>query len=319
MGVLYVTKNDYRLKKNGPRLTIMDGDDKTVRNVMIKEVEQIVLTSTAQISTELIFALMDQGSSILYMPNGFKTTGILRPTQLKTSRVMLQVRLYDDNRCRANFVRSILKSKLRSEWQLLARYGTRMSSSHIKNAVKDIKELELQLDKTKDVDVVRGYEGAAAQKYFSCFGHIISKSNFKWAGRHKHPSPDPVNAMLSFSYALLANEVSIAILTQGLDLGVGYLHSPDDYRDSLVYDFMEPFRAGVCDRAVLNAINLKAIKEEDFVYNESNQSYIFTEDAKRKWYMAFTDSLNRMNLENTMTYKEEIYSTVRNFALSIED
>lgn len=48
--------------------------------------------------------------------------------------------------------------------------------------------------------------------------------------------------MLSDLYAILETEVRLAILTMGLDPGMGILHADLKSRDSFVYDVIEPLR-----------------------------------------------------------------------------
>ena len=57
--------------------------------------------------------------------------------------------------------------------------------------------------------------------------------------RSKHPPKTNVNAVLSFLYYLLSEEVEFAIQSEGLDCNAGTLHEIQQGRKSLVYDLME--------------------------------------------------------------------------------
>ena len=131
------------------------------------------------------------------------------------------------------------------------------------------------------IEKIRGFEGVAAQKYFDSFGTLISVENFIWTGRYKHPAPDPVNAMLSFGYSFLEREVRIAIASFGADARIGFLHSNNERKDSLVFDLMEMFRASISDRLVLKLLNRNQIKPEHFT--EVKGRVLFTEEGKKIW------------------------------------
>ena len=53
------------------------------------------------------------------------------------------------------------------------------------------------------------------------------------------------NAILNYLYALLEAETRIAILTMGMDPGLGIMHKDQLSRDSLVCDLMEAARPDV--------------------------------------------------------------------------
>ena len=110
-------------------------------------------------------------------------------------------------------------------------------------------------------DQLRGYEGEAASIYFSVFNELIlqQKKEFNFQRRNKRPPRDNVNAMLSFVYTLLTNQIMSALETVGLDPYVGYLHTERPGRSSLALDMVEELRSVMADRFVLSLINKKII------------------------------------------------------------
>ena len=99
-------------------------------------------------------------------------------------------------------------------------------------------------------DELRGYEGEAASIYFSVFDELIlqQKKDFQFQGRTKRPPMDTVNAMLSFAYTLLTNQIMSALECVGLDPCVGYLHTERPGRSSLALDMVEELRSVMADR-----------------------------------------------------------------------
>jgi CRISPR-associated protein Cas1 len=123
------------------------------------------------------------------------------------------------------------------------------------------------------VEELLGIEGNAARLYFGDFGGMIkpdedagaTELQFDWAGRNRRPPRDPVNAMLSLGYSLLAKDLTVACYAVGFDPYVGFYHQPRFGRPALALDLMEPFRPLIVDSAVLTAINTGMVTARDFM------------------------------------------------------
>jgi CRISPR-associated protein Cas1 len=126
---------------------------------------------------------------------------------------------------------------------------------------------ELRLRPPESIDELLLAEAQAAHVYFACWQMLP----LRWKGTGRKPIPPgwryvvarpsmvsgrnrhathPVNAMLNYAYAVLESQVRIAVVSQGLDPTIGYLHTSRPGRAALVYDLMEPLRPQV-DRLVL--------------------------------------------------------------------
>lgn len=119
-----------------------------------------------------------------------------------------------------------------------------------------------------DLERLRGLEGAGTRIYYGVFGQMLKNADFSFNGRNRRPPLDPVNALLSFVYTLLTNEVLSAIKARGLDPYLGTLHEVSYGRPSLACDLVEEYRCPLGDRMVLGLINRRMIKPDDFIYRE---------------------------------------------------
>src|SRR5207253_135761 len=114
-----------------------------------------------------------------------------------------------------------------------------------------------------DLDRLRGLEGAAAALYFGQFGKLLRTADLTFAGRTRRPPRDPVNACLSFGYALLGSVLETEVLRCGLEPLIGFLHQPAYGRPSLMLDLLEEFRPLV-DALVVRLVNLRQLGPRDF-------------------------------------------------------
>lgn len=135
---------------------------------------------------------------------------------------------------------------------------------------------------------LRAAEGNAAHSYFSCIDELIlqNKGFFRFTQRNRRPPTDPVNALLSFAYTLLASECRHALEVLGLDSYVGFLHADRPGRASLALDLMEELRSHFADRFVLSLINRNEIIEGDFEIQGSGAVYL-EENSRRNFLSAW--------------------------------
>lgn len=116
-----------------------------------------------------------------------------------------------------------------------------------------------------NINELLGIEGAISQVYWSQFSSLIKNDHFLFSGRVKNPPADEVNSLLSYGYSLLVCKIITNIKIVGLDPYFGFYHSINYRRPSLALDLMEEFRPIAVDKLVLNLINKKIIKKEDFI------------------------------------------------------
>ena len=152
-------------------------------------------------------------------------------------------------------------------------------------------QLAAALPKIEDAmttEELRGIEGEAAQLYFGVLDHLIlqQKKDFAFVRRSRRPPLDPVNALLSFAYTLLARDCAAALEGVGLDPYVGFLHTPLPGRTSLALDLMEELRTAFADRFVLTCINQKTILSKHCIRQESG-AVLLTDEGRRAFLTAW--------------------------------
>lgn len=156
------------------------------------------------------------------------------------------------------------------------------------HAVIELAGAVQQLRKAATTDEVRGVEGSAAARYFEAFNELIvaQREAFAIRNRNRRPPLDPMNALLSFLYTLLAHDCVGALESVGLDPQIGFLHALRPGRPSLALDLMEEFRAPLADRMALSLVNLQQLGPKDFKTSESG-AVEMTEAARKTVLLAW--------------------------------
>lgn len=187
----------------------------------------------------------------------------------------------------APFARAIIAAKIancRTVLQRAQRDHAAELGGHgnLDAAVRRLAMLVEELQQPLDLDRVRGVEGEAAAAYFSVFDHLLvaQKAAFFLRDRNRRPPRDNMNALLSFIYSVLTNDVLSACESVGLDGQMGFLHADRPGRPSLALDLVEEFRPVVADRLALSLVNRQQVAASGFKQSESGAVQMNDETRK---------------------------------------
>lgn len=261
---LYVSEQGSVLRKAGDRF-LVEKDDEVLLDLPYHKLETVLLFGNIQVTTQALAELLEKGVNLSLCSRQGQYRGSLAPPRGKNIELRIaQFDCYRDGPRALEMARAVVRGKIANALAVLARYRAR------NEAAPDFEERRAALGKAVDacagactVAELDGVEGSAARVYFS-LAMEFNKSEMKWPGRQKHPSTDPLNALLSLTYTLLMHELTALIEGVGLDPYLGFLHQVDYGRPSLALDLVEAFRHPVADRLVLTLINRGMLGADDF-------------------------------------------------------
>jgi CRISPR-associated protein Cas1 len=115
---------------------------------------------------------------------------------------------------------------------------------------------------------------------------------FDFNNRNRRPPLDPINAMLSLAYSVLAKDLTIVCHSVGFDPYLGFYHQPRFGRSSLALDLMEPFRPLIADSVVLNAINTRMVTLKDFV--QVGPAVSLTPSGRKGFFRAYEQRMDTL-------------------------
>ena len=270
---LYIQTPGARLRKKGERLMV-ESENETVEVPMI-DVSQVALFGPVSVTTPALHALMRAEIPVSW----FSTGGWFLGHTIGTGNGNVAVReaqyqtAFSARRSLA-FARELVAAKVRNSRTMLRRnWRPKRGAEDKRDAMTALKRIARRALHAGDVQKLLGLEGEAAAVYFSHFEKMLAPASgdgfgeFSFTTRNRRPPTDPVNAMLSLAYALLARTLTNTISATGLDPYMGLYHRPRHGRPALALDLMEPFRPIVADSSVLQALNNGEVKVRDFVFN----------------------------------------------------
>jgi len=323
LSTLYLSEQGSYLSCSQKRLIVKKGDSVLMEVPAIK-IQQIVIFGQCGITTPTLDFCLKAGIPISFLSVHGSYYGRLTPPTAK--QVSLHLKQFQ--RCQdADFALKIAKSfvdgKIHNQRVLLQRRHWRENNSELAAAIPFLGEMQSKAPHASTLDELRGYEGNSSAKYFRVFGQLLDDS-FSFSKRIKHPPTDPVNALLSFGYTLLFQNIYSLVEAHGLHPYCGHLHALRDGHPALVSDVIEEFRAPVVDSLVIYLINSHIIKPDDFEQNEGTEKPCRLANEARKTFVhhfetKMLSTVTHPHTNYTVDYRRAIALQITELAQCIRD
>ena len=294
LNTLYITSEGSWLRKDGANVVVeIDGAERGRAPVHL--LGQIVCFGAVGLSPPLIGFCAEEGISIALMSRIGRFQARIEGPQ--SGNVLLRRAQHDATReTPLPVARMTVSAKIANQRGLLRRhlrdYGP---DPMVDDAERRLSAVARRALEVEDAERLRGLEGEGAQAYFSAFARLI-RTDMQFNGRSRRPPKDRPNAVLSFLYALLAQDCRAAAEGVGLDPQMGFLHRDRPGRPSLALDLMEEFRAPLADRLCLTLLNRKQLGPRDF--REDGAGGVFLEDEARRTVLAAWQDRKRQTLRH---------------------
>lgn len=259
---LYVQEQGARLGKTGDTIVVRR-KDQILQQVRMIDVSQVCLLGNVQFSAQLVRELAARNIPICHFSYGGWFHAITHGMTHKNVELRIQqFQAFSKPEVALELARAIVVGKIKNCRTMLRRN----LPDDPENVVDQLAELHRKTRRIKSAESLLGIEGTAAKLYFSQFGRLFkTQTGFSLEGRNRRPPTDPVNAVLSFLYALLVKELTIITQAVGFDPMLGIYHRPRYGRPSLALDLAEEFRPLIADSATLMLINNGEINESSFI------------------------------------------------------
>lgn len=287
--VLVVQKPGARIGIRGGNVEVWLKDEK-VGSLALGQLKQVYLYGAVQISEQAVQQLLEADVPVAYFSPAGRFLGLLQGLGASGTEARRgQYRLFERDDIRLELTREIIRAKIHNQRVMLMRNGRSETTD-----AEELKRLRDQAERATSLDEVRGLEGSAAATYFGNFAGMLKAAghDFDFSGRNRRPPRDPVNALLSLGYSMLAKELAGICHAIGLDPFLGFFHQPRYGRPALALDLMEEFRPLIADSVAISLLNRHELDEKDFVF--SSKGVFLNEKGRRSFWEAY---FRRMDTE----------------------
>ncbi len=263
MSVLHVTTQGAVLRRRSRRLEV-EAEGERLLSLPVGRLERLVLHGAVALSTPALALLLDEGVSVAFVTTRGRYRGELAgPLSKDVFRRIAQVDRSRDPAFRLAFASDLVRLKLARTDETLRRFAANHPEPALLEAARRVRCAAERIPDAGDLDRLRGLEGEAAAAWFGVLGRML-RNGMEFPGRRRRPPPDPVNALLSYLYVLVAAEAASAVAAVGLDPAIGFYHDLRYGRASLALDLLEPLRP-LIERFALAVLNTRVLRAEHFV------------------------------------------------------
>lgn len=258
---VYIDRPGSKLSfKDGSLVISAVGQDKAV-TVGMARINQVVIQRPAHCTSSFLEACAKQKTPVMFLDFSGRWQGCLQGPV--TRNVLTRLRQYqqlNDPEIKLTLAKTLIRAKLTNQRVWLRRH---LGADH--PSTEALSRILKGLDRAEAASSLLGMEGEGARHYFQGLSEMVdSQSGIEWKGRHKRPSPDPLNSLLSFGYSILMQQAVTGCHLAGLDSYLGFYHGLKHGKPSLALDLMEIYRTPVVDATVLGFLNRKQCSVDDF-------------------------------------------------------
>ncbi|MBI4264132.1 MAG: CRISPR-associated endonuclease Cas1 [Acidobacteria bacterium] len=291
---LYVTGYNFSVGKSNDVLQVRE-KGQLVQEVRIREISQVSVFGNVSLTAGAVQALCEAERPIAHFSFGGWFYGLTQGLGLKNVFLRQeQFRRAEDEAFCLRVAREIVASKIRNQRTLLQR-------NHVEppaRAIDALRRLARQALEAGELETLLGLEGTAAHYYFANLAGMLKVDDdaeqpaFDFTRRNRRPPRDPVNALLSLGYSMLARDLTITCHAVGFDPFIGFYHQPRFGRPALALDLMEGFRPLIVDSAVITAINTRMVTRDDFM--QVGPSVALTPKGRKRFITAYEQRMDAL-------------------------
>ncbi len=297
-------------KENGLfQITTPDGN----QSFAPKEIKTISISKGARISSDAVLLAIENQIDVLFidglgMPQG-------RVWSIKYGSIsdirQKQIEFLYSPKC-LEWVKSIIEEKINNQIALLLTLqpsDDERLKTMIQKAMNSMEEHKLKVSKAEGINIpeiapsLRGWEGAAARRYFQIISELIPIT-YRFERRSHNPAQDEFNATLNYGYGILYGKIESSLIKAGIDPYVGIFHRDDYNRPALVFDVIEKFRVWI-DYVVVQLFMQDAFSDECFEKKED--SCMLDGLGKRILIQSVNDYLAEIILSNKLERSRAVH------------
>ncbi len=287
LNTLYVTTEGAYIRADHATLKVIV-EHETKLQIPLHHIGSVVCFGDVLMSPAAIHRCADEGRSVVWLDRrGRFKARVEGPVSgnVLLRRAQHEASLNPD--LTLAIARNMVAGKVQNARQVMLRGAREDAGNEDGDMLRDTAEALARtiqrLPACDNLDTLRGVEGDAARTYFSTLDRLVSVDRETFTmmnGRSRRPPLDPLNALLSFLYAMLMNDCVSAAESVGLDPQVGFLHAIRPGRAALALDLMEELRCILADRLALTLINRRQITARDFLVRPGGAVHLHDDGRK---------------------------------------
>lgn len=324
MSTLYLIEQGSSLRHESQRL-VVEKDSERLLEVPEFKVDAVLIFGNVTVTTPAVGFLLGKGIDVSFLSMRGRLKG--RLVSMESKNVVLRVAQFErqrDDAFKRRVATAIITAKIRNARNVLMRFARNHPEADFSADLQVMERAMGSLERKENLKTLMGAEGLATKAYFSGFSKMFLKraDGFSFERRARRPPTDPVNALLSFGYSLIGNEITAQVAAAGFDPFIGFYHGINYGRPSLALDLVEEFRHPVVDRFVLYLVNNRLLRPEDFETDPEGGVRLKTEPLKtflRQYEKRMLAKFQHPVTAESITYRRLFHDQVMKMAKAVKE
>lgn len=315
---LYLLTPGLLLSRANDRLTV-SSRGAALRDVAIQTIDQVLALGPCTFTSPALMLCTEYGVGLHVIDTRRKVTASLAAAGAESVQLRrAQYRACADDATCLRLATLMVCGKIANSRAIIARFLRHHPVSEGEAGLTQLRHLADDARRAQTLDALRGYEGAAARVYFGLMRAMLPQT-WSFGARLSHPPADPVNALLSYGYAVLYGNCATLVQRRGLDPAFAFLHAPREGHLALASDLIEPYRAAIVDAVVMSLIFRNRVRSDDFAVDEDAAlPCLINESAKRTLIHALEEKFNSRPAGSSQDYRRLMAQDVAQLARHIE-
>jgi CRISPR-associated endonuclease Cas1 len=269
----------------------------------LERIKNLLVVGGHTISSATISQLVKNGTYITFFEPDGTPVGSIKPYNDGNEE---EIRRYQETIPRQRYAIALAQASVKSRLFAIERLQE-SQNVHLfyEGELEFLKNSEEELEFLIKMDEIRRLHKLTSDMYYEIMSRNMP-SDLGFRRRTMRPQTDPVNAMLSFGYAMLFGNCFVAVVGARLDPDVGLMN---EGKGSLVQDLIEPLKADMIDPIVF-LLAKKSLVPADFEITQDR--CMLSDDVINTMMKAFytssiTDKVNEQvyNFYNAIRENQE--------------
>lgn len=264
----------------------------TIDEYLLDSIKNLLIIGGHSISSSTILQLVKKGVFITFFePNG-NPIGIIRPFGDRTDLEMNKIQqAIPRHRYAIILAQTAIKSRL-----FAIQHIQESQNIHLfyEGEQEFLHTSQDELQYLIKLEEIQRLHRLTTDMYYEIMSRNISP-DFGFRRRTIRPQTDPINAMLSFGYAMLFGNCCVSVIGARLDPDVGLMHEGNG---SLVQDLIDPLKTDMIDRVVFQ-IARESLNPSD--YEQTPNRCMLSDELTQKLIRLLRDTIDNEKID-TMIY-----------------
>ena len=291
-----------------------------ITQVALFNLQKVVCIGTPHLTTPLLHQLLRNDIPVLFLSGKGRWLGTLNPQRNENpARRLRQYRSTGDVAFALKIAKALIDAKIQNMHRMLQRWSANRKQTELpsqKAANQFLRECLRKLQNAATLDEARGFEGIATACYFDRMDDFLPKE-MPFVARSRRPPRNPVNALLSWTYAIVTAELEATLRTCDLDPAIGFLHAVALGRPALALDLLEPLRAPLCDALAIRLVNHRILTQKDFEKSPKNDGFYLNDLGKRTFFKEYEETMERVFVDKISNVPTTFRKTLLNLAYEV--